>query len=66
MKEIIYNAETGEITERPYTAQEIAATEKLNEEIQLRFAAIEKKQNEKTAILEKLGLTEEEIQVFLS
>lgn len=66
MKEIIFNAETGETTERAYTAAEIAEVKKANDEIQAKLAAIQQKNDEKLALLEKLGLTVNEAKLLLS
>jgi hypothetical protein len=69
-KEIIVDAITGEKTERPYSAAEIAEVEaalkitlaltKTHEEAEATKAA------EKAALLEKLGITETEAKLLLS
>lgn len=66
MKETIFDISTGETIERPYTESEIA---KWNDEAK----KLQEKQQElsdiaaaKTALLAKLGITEEEAKLLLS
>lgn len=66
MKEVIINAETGEVSERVFSQKEIEELIKTNAESKAKFDAIQQKQNEKFAILEKLGLSEEEARLLLS
>ena len=65
MIERIVNAETGEITERPYTAEEIAASEAEAERIAEELAKLQVKEEARKAIFKKLGLTEEEARILL-
>ena len=65
MIERIVNIETGEVTERPYTAEEIAASEAEAERIADELAQLEAKAEARKAIFEKLGLTEEEARILL-
>ena len=65
MIERIVNGETGEITERPYTAEEIAASEAEAERIADELTQLEAKAEARKAIFEKLGLTEEEARILL-
>jgi hypothetical protein len=64
--EKIINVETGETIERPYTKDEIAAVEAK----QLEMAKLAEKEVEaasaKAALLEKLGITEDEAKLLLS
>lgn len=66
MKIVIQNAETGEIVERDMTEEEMSQAEldKTTAEAK-RFAAFEA-QAAKAALLEKLGITEEEAKLLLS
>ena len=65
--EKIFNAETGEetIVEREYTSEELAAMKKAQEEFDAELAEINAKKAARLAILDKLGLTEEEAKVLL-
>lgn len=64
MIEKIVNAETGEITERPYTAEEIAESE-ANAVIAANLTKeAEEKSTARLAILAKLGLSENEIKIL--
>jgi hypothetical protein len=69
-KVIEINCETGETIERDQTAEEIAAQEQAAQEAADRKAAEEKAAAEKatarTALLAKLGLTEEEAALLLN
>jgi len=63
-KEIIFNIQDGTITERPYTAEEIAEVEIATKKLAVEAAEMEKKAVLKKAAHQKLldlGLTEEEI-----
>ena len=64
--EKIVNAETGEETIRPYTKDEIATIEKATAEAQAKAAADNAKEAEKTALLAKLGITDDEAKLLLS
>lgn len=65
-QEKIIDIETGKITMRDYTSEEIAEVEaaiaKAKEAQEDEIA----KQNEKRAVLEKLGITAEQAKLFLS
>lgn len=63
MKKLEHNVETGEVKEVDMTSDEIAQSEALGVEIQNDFAA---RQLAKRAVLEKLGLTAEELAAALS
>jgi len=69
-KEVIHNIATGEITERPYTKDELAAVAIAEAKAKAErdsFAAAEATKNaEKTAVLAKLGLTADEVAALLS
>lgn len=63
-KEIIYNIETGETTEREYTAAEVKEVEKATLEAQRQVAELADKAKTRASALAKLaalGLTEAEI-----
>lgn len=64
MIERIIDSATGEITERPYTAEEIAASDAEAARIAEELAALEAKAEARKAVLSKLGLTEEEIKIL--
>lgn len=63
---VIHNCESGEITTREMTKEEIAQAKK---DEQSRLDAIEakiEKENAKKVVLQKLGITAEEAQLLLS
>jgi hypothetical protein len=62
----IHNVETGEIAEREVTAEELAQweTDKAADEAKAKAAA--EVAAAKTALLEKLGITEDEAKLLLS
>ena len=62
----IHNAETGEIIDRPMTDEEFAEFNELIANVALREQEAEAKQLARSAILEKLGITEEEAKTLLS
>ena len=64
--ERIINLETNEIIERPYTAEELAKVELAKEEALLKAQAEAAKAHEKSALLAKLGITEDEAKLLLS
>jgi len=65
MLKTIHNVETGEITTREMTEEEIAAAEKVSAEQNRRKAEAEAKEAARQAVLTKLGLTAEEAQALL-
>lgn len=66
MKIIEHNIETGEIVERDATSQEIDQLEADAEKLANREEAKAQAAAQKAALLEKLGITEEEAKLFLS
>jgi hypothetical protein len=64
--EKIINVETGEETIRPYTKEEIAKMEQATAEHVAKAAADNAKEAEKTALLAKLGITDDEAKLLLS
>lgn len=60
-KEKIVNVETGEIAWRDYSAEEVAAVEAAKAEAQAHAEAIAAKAAARQAVLDKLGLTAEDI-----
>jgi hypothetical protein len=66
MMKTIVNCETGEVIEREFTAEEITQFE-IDMENQLAIKAAEQvKAAQKSALLERLGLTEDEAKLLLS
>lgn len=65
-KLIEQNIETGEIIERDMTADELAQFEADQAKSQAAIDAAEVKKAAKNALLEKLGLTQEEAKLLLS
>lgn len=65
-KEKIVNAQTGEITWRDYTEEEIARVEAELAKSKLIAEAEAAKAAAKTALLEKLGITADEAKLLLS
>ena len=65
-KEKIVNVATGEETWRDYTAQEIAEVEAAQAETSERLVEAEAKATQKAALLNRLGITEEEAKLLLS
>ena len=64
-KEKIVNIQTGEETWRDYTAEEIAAVEAAQTEVQTQQEAQATKTAERQVILDRLGFTAEEAQLLL-
>ena len=65
-KEKIVNVATGEETWRDYTATEIAEVEAAQAESLKLSKEIEARENARKAVLEKLGLTDDEAKLLLS
>ena len=65
MKIYEHNVETGEAAERDMTAAELAQWEKDKEAEELEAQHIAAKAAEKTALLSKLGITEDEAKLLL-
>jgi len=66
-KEVIHNIETGEITERPYTDEEIVEVEAQQAERVKRVEAINKAEADKAAAqlkLQALGLTANDLKAL--
>lgn len=64
MIERIVNAETGEITERPYTPEEIAISEANGIAAESEVAEAQAKAEARRAVFAKLGLTDDELKVL--
>ena len=62
----IHNVETGEIIEREMTAEEIAQQEKDEREFAQLKAEAQAKATQKAALLERLGITEDEARLLLA
>ena len=63
--EKIVNAETGEETIRPYTEEEVAKIKTAEAETKAKATADQSKETQKAALLEKLGITQEEANLLL-
>jgi hypothetical protein len=64
-KEIIFDIQTGETTERPYTKKEIDAIKAAEAQTASEQAALALKAAEKASLLNRLGLTEDELKTIL-
>jgi len=62
---VIHNAETGEIEKREFTAEEYAQYEKDKQEDAIREAEAAAKAAQRQALLDKLGITEDEARLLL-
>lgn len=62
----IHNTETDEVIDREMTAAEIADFEAVNAKIEADRAEAIAKAEQKSALLERLGITEEEAALLLS
>ncbi len=62
----IHNAETGEVTEREMNADEVAVWEADRAQEAQREAQAEAKAAQKAALLDRLGITEEEAKLLLA
>jgi FMN-dependent NADH-azoreductase len=62
----IHNAETNEIIEREMNEEELAQFKKDLAAAQTKIEAANQAQSAKTALLEKLGITEDEAKLLLS
>jgi hypothetical protein len=65
MKILVHNVETGEVIERDATAAELAQATKDAKETTDRLAAEAAKAAAKSALLERLGISEEEAKLLL-
>ena len=61
----IHNAETGEVTERDMTAEELAQWEADKAEAEAQAQAEAAKAAQKQALLNRLGITEDEAKLLL-
>ena len=66
MKKAIYNVATGEVIEREMNADELAQVEIDKANAAQRKAQAEAKAAEKAALLDRLGITEEEAKLLLA
>lgn len=64
--ERIHNVETGETTDRPYTAKEIKEVEAAQLEAVNSATLLNEKESAKAALLQRLGITAEEAKLLLS
>ena len=62
----IHNVETGEIVVQPMTAEEIEIIEEDRKETEAMLAEKETKAAQKAALLERLGITEDEAKLLLA
>jgi len=69
-KEVIFNVETGETIERPFTKEEIESVKAeiaaAETKAALEMAQMAKNEAAKNALLEKLGITKDEAALLLS
>lgn len=61
----IHNSETGEIFTRPYNDEELAQLEIDKANVKVQEEAKAKAEGDKTALLARLGLTEDELKTIL-
>ncbi len=66
MHKIIHNIETGEVIEREMNAEELAQWEADKAKAEAEAQAKAEAEAAKTALLEKLGITEEEAKLLLN
>ena len=66
MKKAIYNVATGEVIEREMNADELAQVEIDKANAAQRKAQAEAKAAEKAALLDRLGITEDEAKLLLA
>lgn len=66
MTKLIINCETNEMIERELTTAELEQQEKDEKLIDAKLAEIEAKAQAKAALLERLGITEDEARLLLS
>ena len=66
MKITEHNVETGEIIERNATAEELAQNELDAQEREAQLAEVQAKAEAKAALLERLGITEDEAKLLLA
>lgn len=64
-QEKIIDLQTGEISFRDYTVEEIAEVEKTQTDAQAKIAEQAAKAEQRAALLERLGITEEEAKLLL-
>lgn len=64
--EVIFDLETETETIRPYSDEEIAAVEAEKAKIEAETQLVAAKELEKIAVLNKLGITEDEAKLLLS
>lgn len=64
-KEIIHDIASGEITERLYTADEIAAAKEAEARLAAETLELQARETERQAVLDKLGLTADEARLLL-
>jgi hypothetical protein len=62
----VHNLETGEIIDRQMNDEEFAIWQEEQEQISASIGAVNQKAIDKAALLERLGITEEEASLLLS
>jgi hypothetical protein len=65
MFSLTINCETGEVIERPYTAEELAEAEENQAEALAEIQAKAEAAAKRQALLDKLGITEDEAKLLL-
>lgn len=63
--EKLFNVTTGEETIRPYTAEEIAEVENAEVDAKAKLAEEADRAKQRAALLERLGITEDEAKLLL-
>ena len=63
---VIHNVATGQIIEREMTQQELAQIDLAKQDSELRLELAQQAAAKKAALLEKLGITEDEARLLLS
>ena len=66
LTKVIHNVETGEIIKREFNADELAQFQADQAVAQAKATEAEAKATAKTALLERLGITEDETKLLLS
>ncbi len=64
--ERIVNADTNEVIEQDYTEAQLAEVQDFNKKLKVQQAAEAQTAADKAALLEKLGITEDEAKLLLS
>ena len=66
MEKLIHNVETGQITTELLTEQELAEQANIQNEYEIEQAEAEAKAAQRAALLDRLGITEDEAKLLLA